>query len=163
MGAGCSVGEGEGGEPSFDLLFSSFLFLSFALLFAFGVLLLLLLFSWYTGTSMNKLRVFYLPPVSGIGLRPQTSPDNSCGGLAVGRRNPIPETGGRKKTPQFVHRGSRVQREEKEKKEDKKRKQKGEGQEKEGGEEEVEGGLSSFPFPHRAACPCPAGLPNWLV
>ena len=62
-GAGCSVGEGEGGEPSFDLFFSSFLFLSFALLFAFGVLLLLLLFSLYTGTSMNKLRVF-LPPTS---------------------------------------------------------------------------------------------------
>ena len=62
-GAGCSVGERGGGEPSFDLFFSSFLFLSFALLFAFGVLLLLLLFSLYTGTSMNKLRVF-LPPTS---------------------------------------------------------------------------------------------------
>merc|ERR1711911_13358 len=62
-GAGCSVGEGEGGEPSFDLFFSSFLFLSFNLLFAFGVLLLLLLFSLYTGTSMHKLRVF-LPPTS---------------------------------------------------------------------------------------------------
>ena len=62
-GAGCSVGEGEGGEPSFNLFFSSFLFLSFALLFALGVLLLLLLFSLYTGTSMNKLRSF-LPPSS---------------------------------------------------------------------------------------------------
>ena len=31
--AGCSVGEGEGGEPSFDLFFCSLLFLSFSLLF----------------------------------------------------------------------------------------------------------------------------------
>ena len=60
--AGCLVGEGEGGEPSFDLFFSSLLFLSFSLLFPFlGLLLLLAL---YTGTSMNKLRNF-LPPSSG--------------------------------------------------------------------------------------------------
>ena len=63
--------------------------------------------------------------------------------------------------PLLVHRGTLVQREEK--KEAKKCEEKGEGQEEEAGEEEVEGGVSSSPFPHRAACPCPAGLATWLV
>ena len=50
-----------------------------------------------------------------------------------------------------------------EKKEAKKRKEKGEGQEEEAGKEEVEGWVSSFRFPHRAACPCQARLATWLV
>ena len=84
--AGCSVGEGEGGEPSFNLFFSSLLFLSFSLLFAFlGLLLLLAL---YTGTSMNRERIFSCSPVAATGSRPQTSPDSSGGDQAAGRRVP---------------------------------------------------------------------------
>ena len=61
---------------------------------------------------------------------------------------------GRAKNPLPIHRSALEQREEEEEAEE--REKEGEGQTAEAGEEEVEGGVSSPPSPHRAALPYPA-------
>ena len=68
--------------------------------------------------------------------------------------DPDSAVSGRAKNPLPIHRGTRGQPEEEE--ETEKCEKEGEGQTAEAGEEEVGGGVSSPPSPHRAALPYPA-------